>query len=139
MDEKEGQLSVRHTTSMAVAKATAAFVQISDKAERGNCVIKTDEILHCVKSVQIRSFSGPYFSVFGLNTGKYGPEKTPYLNTFHAVLSSALDIMLLVSMNHLLNTLSRERIKPALSRKLQSICDNINRVASFQGMTYQRR
>ena len=22
-------------------------------------------------------FSGPYFPVFGLNTGKYGPEKTP--------------------------------------------------------------
>ena len=43
-------------------------------------------------------FSGPYFPVFGLNkeiygvisvfsaiTGKYGPEKTPYLGTFHAV------------------------------------------------------
>ena len=29
--------------------------------------------------------SGPYFSVFGLNTGKYGPEITPYLDTFHAV------------------------------------------------------
>ena len=46
--------------------------------------------LHCVKSVQIRSFSGPYFpiSVFSPNTGKYGPEKTPYLDTFHAVLCS---------------------------------------------------
>ena len=31
----------------------------------------------CVKSVQI--------SVFSPNTGKYGPEKTPYLDTFHAV------------------------------------------------------
>ena len=30
-------------------------------------------------------FSGPSFPVFGLNTGKYGPEKTPYLGTFHAV------------------------------------------------------
>ena len=30
-------------------------------------------------------FSGPNFSVFGLNTGKYGPENTPYLDTFHAV------------------------------------------------------
>ena len=30
-------------------------------------------------------FSGPYFSVFGLNTGKYGPEKIPYWDTFHAV------------------------------------------------------
>ena len=41
-------------------------------------------------------FSGPYFPEFRLNTerygvfspnrGKYGPEKTPYLDTFHAVL-----------------------------------------------------
>ena len=35
-------------------------------------------------------FSGPYFSVFGLNTEiygvkKYGPEITPYLDTFLAV------------------------------------------------------
>ena len=30
-------------------------------------------------------FSGPYFPVFGLNTGKYGPEKSRYLDTFHAV------------------------------------------------------
>ena len=31
-------------------------------------------------------FSGPRFSVFGLNTEKYGPEKTPYLDSFHSVL-----------------------------------------------------
>ena len=30
-------------------------------------------------------FSVPYFPVFGPNTGKYRPEKTPYLDTFHAV------------------------------------------------------
>ena len=30
-------------------------------------------------------FSGPNFTVFGLNTGKHGPEKTPYLDNFHAV------------------------------------------------------
>ena len=43
-------------------------------------------------------FSDPYIPAFGLNTrdtkylfifnpnvGKYGPEKTPYLDTFHAV------------------------------------------------------
>ena len=34
--------------------------------------------------------SGPYFPVFGLNTGKYGPEKTSYLNTFHAVFVSMI-------------------------------------------------
>ena len=32
-------------------------------------------------------FSGPYFPVFRLNTEKYGPEKSPYLDTFHAVSS----------------------------------------------------
>ena len=30
-------------------------------------------------------FSGPYFSEFGMNTEKYRPEKTPYLDPFHAV------------------------------------------------------
>ena len=40
-------------------------------------------------------FSGPYFPVFGLylstlspNAGKYGPDKAPYLDTFHAVLEA---------------------------------------------------
>ena len=31
--------------------------------------------------------SGKYFPVFGLNTRKYGPEKSPYFDTFHVVLS----------------------------------------------------
>ena len=30
-------------------------------------------------------FSDPYFPVFSPNAGKYGVEKTPYLDTFHAV------------------------------------------------------
>ena len=47
---------------------------------------------HYVKSVQIWSFSGPFFNVFELNTeiyevnlrinSKYRPEKTLYLDTF---------------------------------------------------------
>ena len=37
------------------------------------------------KESKYRASSGPYFPVFGLNTGKYGPEKTPYLDTFDAV------------------------------------------------------
>ena len=36
-------------------------------------------------SVQIRSFSGP-------NTGKCGPEKTPYLDSFHSVKGHQIDI-----------------------------------------------
>ena len=39
--------------------------------------------LHWVKSVQIKSF---FWFVLSLNAGKYGPEKTPYLDTFHTVL-----------------------------------------------------
>ena len=55
---------------------------------------------HCVKSVRIRSFSGPYFPAFGLNGEilRISPcsaqmresadqKKTPYLDTFHAVES----------------------------------------------------
>ena len=30
-------------------------------------------------------FTGPYFPAFSPNTGKYGPEKTPYFDTFLAV------------------------------------------------------
>ena len=53
---------------------------------------------HCVNRVQIESFFWTVFScirteygdllrksVFSPNTGKYGPEKTLYLDTFHAV------------------------------------------------------
>ena len=39
--------------------------------------------------------SGPYFPVFGLNTGKYGPEITPYLDTFHAL--RRLTVVILIS------------------------------------------
>ena len=31
--------------------------------------------------------SGPHFLVFSPNTGKYGPEITPHVDIFHAVLS----------------------------------------------------
>ena len=55
--------------------------------------------------------SGPYFPVFGLNTGKYELEITPYLDTFHAVniskkapitsklLSNDLDISWVIATN----------------------------------------
>ena len=36
---------------------------------------------HCIKSGQIRSFSSPYFAIFG-------PEKTTYMDTFHAMFIS---------------------------------------------------
>ena len=55
--------------------------------------------LHCVKSAGIRSYSGPHFPAFGLNTerykvslriqsecGKMRTRITPNTDTFHAVL-----------------------------------------------------
>ena len=61
--------------------------------------------MHNAKSVQIRSFSGPYFPVFGLNTeiypvnlriqskfGKIRTRKTPNLNIFHAAIAPNISI-----------------------------------------------
>ena len=67
-------------------------------------------------------FSGPYFPVFGLNSGKYRPEKTPYLNTFHAVtvisIHSSLEVYLyLRQSNTLILRDSRVIILGALERK----------------------
>ena len=57
-----------------------------------------NRVLHCVKSVRIWSFPGPYFPAFGLNTeryvslhiqsewGKIWIRKTPNADTFYAVL-----------------------------------------------------
>ena len=39
----------------------------------------------CVKSVQVRNFSGPYFLAFRLDTEKYGPENLRIRIPFHAV------------------------------------------------------
>ena len=53
-----------------------------------NCGRGSALILHYVKSVQIRSFSGPYFPVFGLNTGKCGPENTVFGHLSRSVVVS---------------------------------------------------
>ena len=47
---------------------------------KGEKEMKSLPMQYCVKSVRIRSFSGPYFPTFGLyteryETSKYGPEK----------------------------------------------------------------
>ena len=54
-----------------------------------NISIRIVWVLTALKVSKCGDFSGPYFPEFGLefspNTGKYGPEITPYLDTFHAV------------------------------------------------------
>ena len=47
---------------------------------------QSQQIFHAARKVsKYGVFSGPYFPVFGLNTGKYGSEKTPYLDNFQAI------------------------------------------------------
>ena len=61
---------------------------------------------HCVKSVRIRSFSGPYFPAFGLNAerysvslriqseyGKIRTRKTPNTDTSHEVFVNLIHNM----------------------------------------------
>ena len=61
---------------------------------------------HCVKSVCIRSSSGPYFPAFGMNTERYGvsfhiqsecgkirTRKTPNTDTFDAVSVSYIQFV----------------------------------------------
>ena len=63
----------------------------------------TSSSAHCVKTVCIRSYSGPYFPAFELNTQRYGvslriqsecekmlTKKTPNTGTFHAVANSLI-------------------------------------------------
>ena len=58
----------------------------SERVSKGLETTSSTSVSHCVKSVQIRSC---FWSAFSPNAGKYGPEITPYLGTFHAV--SVLD------------------------------------------------
>ena len=52
---------------------------------------RLDKYFHTVWEVlKYWVISGPYFAVFGLNTGKYATEITLYLDTFHAVSNRAI-------------------------------------------------
>ena len=55
------------------------------KMKDGAHIINLDKYDTAWKVSKYGAISGPYFPVFSPNTGKYGPEKTPYLDTFHAV------------------------------------------------------
>ena len=48
-------------------------------------LFRVSSIVTASKLSKYGVISGPYFPVFSPNTGKYGPEITPYLDTFHAV------------------------------------------------------
>ena len=84
-------------------KVISASIKEYHYENRSNMIDVFLYLLHCVKSVRIRSFSGPYFPAFGLNTERYGvslhiqsecgkirTRKTPITDTFHAVLDSEI-------------------------------------------------
>ena len=109
--------------------------------EKGHPLFKMcfHKLVDCVKSVQIRSFFwsvffrigteygqiGTYLSTFSPNAGKYGPETTPYLDTFHALVVFQSPFYLL-SYSHCLTkmkmiSLSCRTIQPTFSEKNSSI------------------
>ena len=103
-----GQCVCRHVSKFQKwpkeVKRRSRFVKNAHKNEISFYLLRNK---HCLKSVQTRSFSGPYFTVFGLNlekysvslriqsdAAKYRPEKTPFLDTFHAVKNLVVFIKL---------------------------------------------
>ena len=72
--------------------------------------LRKQKLTLCEKCPNTEFFFGPYFpafgqnterySVFSPNTRKYGPEKTPYLDAFHAVLLLRLNTNYIVLSAH---------------------------------------
>ena len=87
-------------------------------------------IFHCVKSIRIRRFSGPYFPAFELNTerSEVSPRiqskcrkkqtwKTPNMDTFHAVF---WPLIWLKRSSHLREGCTYEAVKKKYSERLIS-------------------
>ena len=62
-----------------------AFLNLQKDFMKNSTPNKLPQLVTARKVSKYGVFSGPYFPVFRLNTEKYGPEKTPYLDTFDAV------------------------------------------------------
>ena len=89
--------------------------------------------LHCVKSVQIRSFFCSVFSRISYpNTGKYGLQKTPCLDTFHTILSWT-DFLFYPRREMQLHN-NHKKGKPNIPQLLFIYCENI--VAMWQEWHY---
>ena len=88
----------------------------------------------CVKSVQIRSY---FWSLFSPNRWEYGPEITPYLNTFHAVNYRLISILSNFSklIEKWIYTQINSFIKPKTWKYLPSFCKNDNAQHALLKMT----
>ena len=67
-------LSLFHAKAIGFRVVDLWFYDISREYRKGP--VAWNALSHWANSVQIRSFYGPYFPVFGLNTEKYGPENS---------------------------------------------------------------
>ena len=93
---KKGQT---HVCIFLINSHTTSVLFLSELIFRLPVVIFLGFYNHCVKSIQIQSFfpvrifphsdwiqsDTEYLSLFSPNAGKYRPEKTLYLDTFHSV------------------------------------------------------
>ena len=71
-------------------------------------VYQTPGIIHCVKSVQIRSSSGPYYP-FRIQENREKTEKTPSLDTFQALIE--LDFMPLTQNKDFAKLISKQGVQ----------------------------
>ena len=79
-----------HSVHLTYSLSIFSFIGIISRILQQN-IPKSSYFLPCdtytaLKLSKYGVISGPYFPVFGLNTGKYGPEITPYLDNFHTVV-----------------------------------------------------
>ena len=90
---------------------------------------KKNKLFYCVKSVRIRSYSGPHFPAFGLNTERYGislrtqsecgkmrTRTTPNTDAFHAVQNHLLSWVIFFRLTHIFIILSSLRLYPKFIR-----------------------
>ena len=54
---------------------------VMDTNHERNCHETNYADYHCVKSVRIRGYSGPYFPSFGLNTDQNNPKYVHFLRS----------------------------------------------------------
>ena len=106
-DQKKHRIRTLFTQyNTQYATRTHAYIQQNKTHTRIHTAEqKNKQVLKCIKMIFISAvltkllrftawkvskygvFFWPYFPVFRPNTGKYGPEKAPYFDNFHAVVT----------------------------------------------------
>ena len=78
----------------------------------------------------MRTEYGDLLSVFSPNTGKYGPEKTPYLDSFHAVLITKKEKLVGQYLSKTLSSLAE------VTEKTEVILKILHRKSNFPSRNY---